>query len=204
LQYAKAAGKTSKATDLEQSLIQLIIDRSFLAGREEIRDQQTFEQRLLSGKDQLVEIAEQTVDLVGLVLDQYQKVRSALSKASQINWLDSIRDMQQQLDNLLFQGFLGATDYENLGQYPRYLKAMTLRLEKLAHAASRDQQKMREMGNLYTDWQQRYSRNPGDNRLQEIRWMFEEMRVSLFAQELKTAYPISIKRIEKRWREMGL
>ena len=91
---------------------------------------------------------------------------------------------------------------------PRYLKGIGLRLEKLHSAAPRDQQLMQEMRGVYEDWHRRDEqvRRQGvfDARLDEIRWMLEELRVSLFAQSLKTAYPVSLKRIRKRWEALGL
>ena len=83
-----------------------------------------------------------------------------------------------------------------------------MRYAKLGHAAGRDLQQLHELLPLYQQWQekdgQRRKEGRLDVRLEELRWAFEELRVSLFAQELKTAYPISLKRIEKRWKELGL
>ena len=95
-----------------------------------------------------------------------------------------------------------------LRQYLRYLKAIQVRLDKLAMAATRDEQLMQEMKGLQDEWlvreQQSRQRVSPDPRLEEIRWMLEELRVSLFAQALKTAYPVSVKRIRKRWEDLGL
>ncbi len=122
--------------------------------------------------------------------------------------MPSISDMRRQLDRLVYRGFLQQTPYRMLRQLPRYLKAMELRFEKLVHAAARDQQRLREMTPQYEEWERREERarkdRKRDPRLEEMRWAFEELRVSLFAQELKTAYPVSLKRIEKRWKELGL
>ncbi len=116
--------------------------------------------------------------------------------------------MQQQLDQLLYQGFLQHTAWQHLLRYPAYLKAILLRLDKLKHAAQRDQQKMREMAAFLQQWQQRYERmqqrRQYDERLLELRWSIEELRISLFAQEVKTAYPVSLKRLQQRWQELGL
>jgi ATP-dependent helicase HrpA len=83
-----------------------------------------------------------------------------------------------------------------------------MRAEKLTHAATRDQQRMGEMGDLLQKWKQwdevcrKEART--DQRIEEIRWGLEELRISLFAQELGTKYPISVKRLSKRAKEMGL
>jgi ATP-dependent helicase HrpA len=92
--------------------------------------------------------------------------------------------------------------------YPRYLGAIARRLERLAHAALRDRDRLAEIAAVEAEWLARdeQAREAGrvDSRLDEIRWLLEELRVSLFAQELGTAVPVSIQRIERRWRELGL
>ena len=152
--------------------------------------------------------ANEVLELVSRIMDRYQEVRKALSTATQLNWMASIADMQQQLDRLVFRGFLQHTPYPQLQRLPRYLDAIALRLSKLAHAAGRDQQLLKELQGLYQQWQRRdekcRQRGQADSRLEEIRWAFEELRVSFFAQELKTAFPISLKRLETRWKSLGL
>jgi ATP-dependent helicase HrpA len=135
-------------------------------------------------------------------------VRSALATTTQPNWRVSVEAKQAQLDRLVYRGFLQATDPAQLAHYPRFLKAMMLRLEKLPSAAARDQQRLREISGVQDDWlarqQQAQRQGAFDPRLEEIRWLLEELRVSLFAQELKTARPVSAKRIRKRWEALGL
>ena len=88
------------------------------------------------------------------------------------------------------------------------LKALELRLDKLRHAAARDQQSLRELAKILDKWKPRYEKmldqHRYDERLEELRWSIEELRISLFAQEVKTAWPVSMKRLEKRWQELGL
>jgi ATP-dependent helicase HrpA len=213
LQYANAPAApeglgVGTAASLEDELVTLILDQTFLDERPPIRDRDTFEARVQRGQAELMTTANQVCALLGDVLAQYHRVRKALSGATQINWMASISDLRQQLDQLVYRGFLLYTPYPMLRQFPRYLRAMELRFEKLLHAAARDQQRLREMTPQYSEWQRRYERarkeRKRDPRLEELRWTFEELRVSLFAQELKTAYPVSLKRIEKRWKELGL
>lgn len=210
LQYARAdkpAG--SGKLDLEDELVALIMDRTFILQRaEDVRDAQVFEQRIESCKPKLLTNADEICKLVTEILDLYQQVRKQLSGATQINWLISTDDIKQQLNRLVYRGFLQQTPWQHLQQFPRYLRGISMRLEKLGQAAARDQQRMAEMRELQSNWQQRDTavtkKGQVDDRLEEIRWMLQELRVSLFAQELKTVYPISGKRIHKRWRELGL
>ncbi|MGB5255406.1 MAG: DUF3418 domain-containing protein, partial [Sedimenticolaceae bacterium] len=146
--------------------------------------------------------------LAGEILAGAHRLRSALATTTQPNWRVSVEDMQAQLDRLVYRGFLQTTDPAQLAHYPRFLKAMMLRLEKLPSAAARDQQRLLEMSSVQHDWlarrQQADRQGVFDPRLDEIRWLLEELRVSLFAQELKTAQPVSTKRIRKRWEALGL
>jgi ATP-dependent helicase HrpA len=213
LQYAKAAPtpdgwQRPMKSDLENELVALILDLAFIEGMEPIRTESQFEARISERRGSLVTLGNEVTELLGEILRYYQQVRKNLAASTQINWMSSIADMQQQLEQLVFVGFLQHTPYRQLQQFPRYLKAIAKRLEKLGHAAARDRKLMQEMGGQYDKWREREQayrqRGRRDERIEELRWMFEELRVSLFAQELKTAYPISLKRIEKRWLELGL
>jgi len=211
LQYAKvpsAAGdkKNQQLADLQVVLVDWILKNVFL--QQEIRSKQQFEQAVASGREQLMSIANESCELLAGILNQYQQLRKKLSSLTQINWMSSVRDMQQQLDHLVYQGFLQSMSSDRFKDYQRYLKALDLRIDKLQHGAARDQQNMRIMAQLSEAWQDRQmlAQKKGriDERLEEIRWMLEELRISLFAQEVKTAFSVSVKRIEKRWKELGL
>jgi ATP-dependent helicase HrpA len=213
LQYSKAAAAPAgladeTGPDLENQLVVLILDLTFIEGMAPVRDAGAFEQRIRERKGRLMDQATEAVGLVRDVLNGYQEVRKLLSGITQANWKESVSDITQQMDRLVYQGFIGHTPYPQLQHVPRYLKALRMRLEKLGHAASRDRQLTQELYPLYSRWQEwdGKCRNAGrvDERIEELRWRFEELRVSLFAQELGTAYPVSIRRIEKRWKELGL
>ncbi|BAO44334.1 ATP-dependent RNA helicase HrpA [Thiolapillus brandeum] len=213
LQYAKAPKapphlRSSPHQDLEQELVALVLDRSFLPQGADIRNAEAFAGRLEANLREMPEHAREVSRLASGILEHYQKLRKSLAGIHKINWLASTQDMQWQLERLVFQGFLQMTPWEQLQQYPRYLKALSSRLQKLQNAPLRDQQLLNELQPLQDDWLERWKaaseKGVEDPRLEEIRWMLEEFRISLFAQELKTAYPVSAKRIKKRWRELGL
>jgi ATP-dependent helicase HrpA len=213
LQYAKVAEppegwQTPDGEGLEAEATALIIDLTFLEGMPEIRDQREFEQRLQQHRGELLGHAEAVMNLLGAILPCYHRIRTSLSAITQINWMASAADIRQQLDALVYRGFLYHTPYPQLQQLERYLRAIELRMEKFDHALARDQKLMAEMRESYQSWLEREAQyrlaGKRDERIEELRWQFEELRVSLFAQELGTAYPISVKRIDKRWRELGL
>jgi ATP-dependent helicase HrpA len=198
----------SKPPDLAVELIALVLDRTFVAGLPPVRDPEAFAARLADHRPRLMTVAAEVCELAGRILERYQAARKRLSGITQVNWMPSVLDLTGQLDALVYRGFLERVPYEQLKEYPRYLRAAEARAEKLFHAAGKDQQRMREMAPLLKKWQERAgaARASGrsDPRVEEIRWMLEELRVSLFAQQLGTAYPVSVKRIEARWRELGL
>ncbi len=107
-------------------------------------------------------------------------------------------DLREQLAELLFPGFVRTIDKARLAQYPRYLKAMKLRAERLRQDPAKDQSRMLALQGYWRDYLKlRAERGGEDAALAELRWAIEELRVSTFAQELRTAEPVSPKRLAK-------
>ena len=219
LQYAKAPadaplaektgqGGQGKSPDLADELIALILDLTFVEGLPPLRTQQTFEQRLTERKPKLFGTANEVCALIDGILTTYQGLRKRLSNITQVNWMPSVLDIRAQLDALVFRGFPQSVPFEHLKDYPRYLRAIEQRIERLAHAPDRDRAWMKEMSDIETRWRERaktaQAAGRRDARLDEIRWLLEELRVSLFAQQLGTTAPVSVKRIQARWKELGL
>ena len=101
--------------------------------------------------------------------------------------------------------FVTDTDYANLAHFPRYLKAINVRLEKLRADPARDARLMAEWAQAAAPWQRaQKDRHSGkaDPKMAEFRWLLEELRVSMFAQELRTPMPVSVKRLQKVWESM--
>ena len=197
-----------KPMDLADELLALIIDLTFVEGLPPIRDRASFEARLASRRARLSSVGAALLTLVRGILDDYQALRQGLAGITQVNWMPSVIDLRAQLDGLIFRGFLQEVPYVRLKDYPRYLKAARERLDKLFHAAGRDQERLRELTPFLEKWRERAAAVQAvgrrDPRLDEIRWMLEELRISFFAQRVGTAYPVSLKRIEARWKELGL
>ena len=210
LQYAKAPSRDDQqpAEDLADELMARILDRTFLDDRPPLRQQAAFAQRLTECRAQLLPTAQAVCQQAAAILETYQRLRQQLATITQINWLESVRDIQTQLDALIYRGFLREIPEARLKHYPRYLRAIEQRLDKLTHAAARDRDRLAELTPLLEQWRERQQTAQAaerhDPRLEEIRWMLEELRVSLFAQALGTAYPVSVKRVQARWRELGL
>jgi ATP-dependent helicase HrpA len=116
-------------------------------------------------------------------------------------WSDSIEDMRDQLAHLIYRGIVIATPFERLRHLPRYLRGIELRFKKLSNAGlTRDIQAMEEVGPLWRRYKTQAAahRESRERRLElnEFRWLLEELRISLFAQELKTAVPVSARRLK--------
>ena len=107
-------------------------------------------------------------------------------------------DLREQLAELVYPGFVQKVEKSHLQHFPRYLKAMRLRAERLRQDATRDQARMLTVRGYWREYLQRKASGDADPaRLDELRWLIEELRVSLFAQELRTAETVSPKRLNK-------
>jgi len=151
----------------------------------------------------LVPAGRSAVASVRAILAEVQAIRAELETlASRGTLATVVPELREQLDHLVYRGFLERMDGERLAHYPRYLKGIRGRLGKLAGAWQRDRSLAAEFAPLwqnYLSW--RASRD--DPGIVEYRWLLEELRVSLFAQELKTPFPVSVKRAEKKWQEIA-
>ena len=133
------------------------------------------------------------------------KIRKRLHSGVSSNWPDAAADIEAQISDLVYPGFLADLASGRLKHYPRYLMAIEERLDQLQHNPERDQQRMAQV----KPWWNRYvaALERGelyDERLDEFRWLAEEFRVSLFAQRLGTDGKVSIKRLEQSWQNTGL
>jgi ATP-dependent helicase HrpA len=115
----------------------------------------------------------------------------------------SYDDLREQFDALLTPGFLRELPATRLAHFPRYLKAMRLRGERLRQDPARDQQRMLQVLPYWRAYLQQRAAGADPAALAELRWLIEEWRVSLFAQELKTAEPVSAKRLARAQAALG-
>jgi ATP-dependent helicase HrpA len=137
-------------------------------------------------------------------LQEYQALHLELSKIAAPALIASYQDMRRHLSDLVFDGFIVQTPPQWLAHFPRYLAGIESRLRKLLNAGlQRDQSALAHLDPLLRQYRERREKHRreemSDPELIEYRWMLEELRVSLFAQELKTAIPVSTKRLEAQW-----
>jgi ATP-dependent helicase HrpA len=129
------------------------------------------------------------------VLTVHASLDAALARMTGEVFAASVDDMRAQRDRLVFNGFVTATGYSRLSDVERYLTAMLRRLDKLAERPTRDADWTYAVQGAWEAYEEARAQLGDDPRLTEVRWMIEELRVSYFAQTLKTAYPVSEKRI---------
>jgi ATP-dependent helicase HrpA len=187
--------------ELRDQLIDTALDRACL--QDPLPDDDvSFHTRRDEGRSRLTLLAQEIARLVGQILGEYASVTKKLVQAK--SFAAAHADMQNQLDGLIGKRFVVDTPYTQLAHFPRYLKAMTLRIDKLKADPSRDARQFAEFQPLLQNYQRAVSQRGGvlDPRLSEFRWLLEELRVSLFAQELRTPMPVSVKRLYKVWESM--
>ena len=115
-------------------------------------------------------------------------------------------DIRAQLQRLVYKGFFSATPWEQLQHLPRYLKVMTIRLDKYPANPERDEKhaaSIAEFAKLYQERSDKLRKaGAAEPALEDFRWQLEELRVSLFAQELRTPFPVSAKRLKRLWESL--
>jgi ATP-dependent helicase HrpA len=186
------------ADELKVQIIDLALDRAFLIDPLPT-DEHAFKRRVDEGRGRLTLIAGEISRMVlAVLLDYAVAVRKIKDNK---NAADAIADINQQLQRLMPKRFVASTPYASLSHLPRYLKAITLRLDKWRSDAPRDALKLAELRPLEQRYTRKLIEQKGvvDARLEEYRWLLEELRVSFFAQELRTPQPVSVKRLDKAW-----
>jgi ATP-dependent helicase HrpA len=165
-------------------------------------DDASFHARRDEGRSRLNLLAQEIARLVGQILAEYAAATKKLVQAKP--FAAAYADMQGQLNALVGKRFVIETPYTQLAHFPRYLKGIALRIDKLKADAARDARQFAEIQPLLQNQQRALAQRGGvaDPRLAEFRWLLEELRISLFAQELRTPMPVSVKRLYKVWESM--
>ncbi len=188
--------------ELRAQIVDLAVDRAFLADPLPT-DEPAFKRRVDEGRARLNLIAQEVARLAATILGELLVAIRKLKDSRPPK--DVADDVQQQLARLVPKRFLLAHDWAALQHLPRYLKAVTLRLDKLRADPARDAARLSELRPLEQRYLRRLAELKGAQhaRLDEYRWLLEELRVSLFAQELRTPQPVSVKRLDKAWAQLS-
>ncbi|QVN18493.1 ATP-dependent RNA helicase HrpA [Burkholderia pyrrocinia] len=187
--------------ELRDQLIDTALDRACL--QDPLPDDDaSFHARRDEGRSRLNLLAQEIARLVGQILAEYAGLVKKLAQAKP--FAQAHADLQQQLAALVGKRFVIDTPYVQLAHFPRYLKGIALRIDKLKADPARDAKQSADLLPLGQQYQRAVSQRGGvaDPRLAEFRWLLEELRISLFAQELRTPMPVSVKRLHKVWESM--
>ncbi len=184
----------------KDDLLYLILYGVFVEGRT-IRTQQAFEQTVQANKAGLIGAANEAGKIALEIMELYGAIKTQLSR---LNANDPLaKDINEQLDLMIYAGFIRNTPYQQLKAIPRYLKAVQYRLDKRDNTLQKVQEVSRYATRYWHDVEKKAKKDQVIPEQDPFRWMLEELRVSLFAQQLKTAYPVSVKRMDKAWDERG-
>jgi ATP-dependent helicase HrpA len=192
------------ATDkLRADLVAAILDRAFIGEDNAPRTPKAFEEQKKRAKARLPAVTEAAARHAVSIAEAWQALATAIGQGASLGKVT--HEVKAQRDRLVFPGFLARTPWERLEHVPRYLKGCALRLAKYRANPERDQRHGPVVAGLWAQYEARAEadRKEGrrDARLEEFRWLLEELRISLFAQELKTPFPVSAKRLQKFWDE---
>jgi ATP-dependent helicase HrpA len=188
--------------ELRAQVIDVTLDRAF--GAEPLpTDAAGFNRRVEEGRTRLNLIAQEVARLAGTVLQEWATAQRKLKDSKLPR--EQAEDIQAQLQRLVPRRFLLETPWAALQHFPRYLRAVVLRLDKFRTDPVRDTVRLAELRPLEQRWLRRLAELKGAQhaRLDEYRWLLEELRVSLFAQELRTPQPVSSKRLDKVWGQIA-
>lgn len=205
-QHALILRNIINSDDLKEDLVATIADRAFIGEDELPRSNQAFMTLKQRARTRLPAVTEGLMRIVQAVVSEYQLL---IAKQGQmpatVNRLK--RDVEQQIGKLVYKHCFSQTPWESLQHLPRYLKALRLRIEKHPSNPERDGKNAQAVGVLWQNWEALLEKQSKADKvtpdLLNFRWLIEELRVSVFAQELKTPFPVSVKRLEKIWGELS-
>ena len=193
--------KHINADTLRDDLTQAVCDRAFIGEDELPRNEKAFKEQIKRARSRLPAVKEALSRYLQETAAAYAELNGKLGKHPLTHL------MRQRLQTLLTAGFATRTPWAQWPRLPIYLKAMTLRLEKYSSNPARDAAREADIQELENMWTEKVNAllKQGltvSDDLAAFRWQIEELRVSLFAQELKTPYPVSVKRLRKVWEKL--
>ncbi|HET7546950.1 MAG TPA: ATP-dependent RNA helicase HrpA, partial [Usitatibacter sp.] len=187
------------ADKLRADLVAAILDRAFIGEDAPPRDRKAFDEQKKRAKARLPAVTEGAARYAAAIAEAYQPLSSAIAQSGALGRVT--QEVKAQRDRLVYPGFLARTPWTQLEHLPRYLKGCALRLQKYRANAERDVKHAASVQSLWQDYEARAEADRAAERanpkLEEFRWLIEELRVSLFAQELRTPFPVSAKRLAR-------
>ncbi|MCF8197628.1 MAG: ATP-dependent RNA helicase HrpA [Sulfuritalea sp.] len=202
LQFIVMGENAGTEKELREQLVAVTLERTCLMDPLPT-EKSAFAIRRDEARGRVLLVAQEILRLIGGILGEHAALGKKLASVQKA-FPQACADIGAQLAELLPKRFIATTPFERLQHYPRYLKAINLRLDKARSDPARDARLMADWQALGKPWERERnamlkSGQHGDVFLDEFRWLLEELRVALFAQELKTSSPVSVKRLQKMW-----
>jgi ATP-dependent helicase HrpA len=199
--------KTAIPTNvLLSDVSEALFDRAFVGDDPLPRSERTFADLVKRARARLPAVAESAHRLLAAIAAEHQRLSQRMRGLSSAH-ARIVADIRDRRDGLVYPGFFHATPWAQLVHVPRYLMALDRRLAKYLEDPARDARHAESIRGWWGRYRERYDRDRKAGRvepqLDRFRWLLEELQVSLFAQELKTPIPMSYKRLEKAWAELG-
>lgn len=194
-------------SELRQDFVSAVLGQAFFDQGELPRDKTGFDALAKRGLTRVDDAVNRLCPLVQEILTHFHALNRDTKTTVAPAMIPLYSDLCSQLDQLVHAGFVKTVPLARLQNYPRYLRGMELRLQKLRLDPGRDRQRLQRVAPL---WRSLLEKLPGGNthgepnpELERYRWLLEEFRISVFAQELGTAEPVSEKRLADQWRAVG-
>jgi ATP-dependent helicase HrpA len=207
--FAQAAMQlktTIPSATLLADVLVAICDRAFVGEDPLPRSESAFAEQVRRARTRLPAVAEGAFRLLASIATRHQQLTQRLGALpSSLSRLAA--EVRNRRDGLVYPGFFAATPWAQLTEVPRYLAALDRRLVKFVENPERDARHAATVSAWWERYRERVERNRKagrvEPRLEPFRWLLEELQVSLFAQELKTPFPVSYRRLEKAWTELS-
>jgi len=193
------------ADDLKADLVNAICDRAFIGDDPLPRSEPEYAAQKQRARTRLPAVRDAACRMFAAIADEYHRASLRLGNVPAARNRVTV-DIRAQLQRLVYKGFFSATPWEQLQHLPRYLKAMIIRLDKFPGNPERDEKhavSIAEFAKLYQERSDKLRKaGAAEPALEDFRWQLEELRVSLFAQELRTPFPVSAKRLKRVWESL--
>ncbi len=195
----RALNEKGNLPDFKDDMLYAILNHVFIGGKA-IRTQSDFEQSIRENKTELMTVANDVGKTVLDIMVTYGQIKTSLSRLSPT--LQRVKDINDQLDLMIYTGYIRNTPVSQLQAIPRYLKAIVFRLEKPSSGEAANTNEVNRCSSRF--WKEVEKKAKKESLIPELdpyRWALEEFRVSVYAQQLKTAFPVSAKRLDKAWQD---
>jgi len=189
---------------LIEDIIDAAVDDTFIATPLP-RTRDAFTASLEANRKQLVGNAGEICETLSSVFEQYRLVQRRMDGSLSLSWIEAIQDIKDQINQLLYPGFACQTGLKQLRRLPVYFQAMGKRLDAIDQAPDKDRTRRAEFLPVWERFKALAEHQDAEYLASHkaLRWSFEELRVSLFAQELKTAEKVSVSRLEQRVKQLS-